>query len=187
METLYLEKKYDFPILTKQCQDFLGSSISEDNVCTILNQSSKWDEKNMIEKCKEFIFKHPTKTISSNDFLNIDKLNLINFIQSEEFYCQEELIFEKCISWSKKQTSSFRDAMKDILPHIRFPLMSAHYISTTVKDTNILSEDQFQLLLFVTSNGIAGKIKFFKEPRKKKEDTNRQNHFSERNSHKWNL
>jgi len=50
--------------------------------------------------------------------------------------------------------------------------MSAHYISTTVKDTNILSEDQlFQLLLFVTSNGIAGKIKFFKEPRQKKEDT----------------
>jgi len=69
------------------------------------------------------------------------------FVQDDKLTIEEGLLFESVNKWAenqveKKRASSSKELLKDVVPHIRFPLMEVTKIASVISQSDLLDQDQ---------------------------------------------
>jgi len=104
------------------------------------------------------------KLLESKTFLSASKESIAAFLKDDRFGAPEAQIFEAVLKWAKQKCSSEKpDELKkflekDILPLIRFPLMTSAEIATKVIPSGLLEMQQtLDLFAYVGAVSALGK------------------------------
>jgi len=98
---------------------------------------------------------------------------LIEILQSDSLDVKEPELFQTVLAWAREEIKktpgakddqdTMRKTLVDVLPHIRFPLMTATEMALTVTPTRLLTAEQ-ELQLYTHIGSQAGKGKKVLEP-----------------------
>ncbi|XP_071143115.1 BTB/POZ domain-containing protein 6-like [Mytilus edulis] len=178
---LHASQKYQLESLTNDCESYLRQNLSLHNACTILQQAADFALFELASSSHNFLCKHATDIISSEDFLNLSKENLKKILECDGFCTDEILIFNGMMKWvdakieeevwtcdplekrnsqnSKKRKAERevedrrREILGDILYQIRFLDMSIEDFTEVVIPSKILTEkEQLTFLRIMSSN-----------------------------------
>jgi len=142
-----LAAKYQVPKLQGVCLSYMESGISEDSVLEMYEMGPKifGDESFGLK----FISEHIQNLIKKPSFLKLSEDRLLNIVKCESLHIDEFTLFEAVLAWAdaKIQESiveglTRKQLLRDIVHHIRFPLMDLPTIAKIVTPTGILSPEQ---------------------------------------------
>ncbi|CAB4008514.1 BTB POZ domain-containing 6 isoform X2 [Paramuricea clavata] len=106
VSVMYLSKKYIVPSLTEKCVNNLASSIKAENVMSILEQATHFDERKLEMSCWEFIKSNTKQAVASTDFNNISQKTLASLLRRNELNIVEVELFRAVLKWSDFQCST---------------------------------------------------------------------------------
>jgi len=125
----------------------------------------------------EFIEMFTTDTLKNgqDDFRNLPVDVVISILKSDKLTAKEVDIFDAAVGWGKaelkreskktEEKSRLSDVMKDVLPHIRFPVMEMADVATKVTTSGLLSNEQIlALYTFIGSRPADGSTDKLKLP-----------------------
>jgi len=120
---------------------------------TIKNVLKKVIDKNGKHKlAMEYFEIFAGKVIKQKEFTKVSKELLIQIVKSDLLNVKEADLFESVIVWGKAEATNqkldgskpedLKKVLADILPHIRFPLMTTTDLATVVTQSGLLDSDQ---------------------------------------------
>merc|ERR1712137_627584 len=176
MGTLYAAKKYGVTGLSDACVNFLRHSITRRNVCMIFAQAQMFDEGVLEKECLRMIERHAKDILDSAGFREIPPSGLRTILQSDRLGVREITIFRACLRWAececKRQRlppnkENKRQVLRDVYPHIRFPLVTTEEVVEEVVPSGVLtSEELVQLFSFLCAKpGHQPELIFSSQPR----------------------
>ena len=153
MHIMHVSKKYDLPLLTQACVDFMDKGLDVTNAFTILEHSLFFEEKDLSKKCMHIIEKHTQDVFNSMTFEDISQEKLSYVLDSEDINMEEIDIFKKCCQWAEKtnKKKSTREVLGKTLYKIRFPVMTLAEFTKSVRPTNVLTmEEQLSIYTYLS-------------------------------------
>lgn len=151
MQILYAAKKYSVQGLVDNCTRFLQVNINIDNVCCILEQAHLFDELLLYNECLDFIYDNAEDVMTLDHFSTLCATCTEDIISSDRLFVDEKVVFESMLIWADNVCESKelegtdnnrRDALGDLLYHIRFPLLSLSYYADVVSKCDVLSQGE---------------------------------------------
>jgi hypothetical protein len=93
-------------------------------------------------KAKDFILKHAEKVLTAGGFDQLPKAMVVALLGDEKLDAKEESLFEAVASWgeSNKGSGTVRDAVADLLPHLRFDEMPHAFLHQRVRQSGLVSD-----------------------------------------------
>lgn len=94
--------------------------------------------KELVEKCAQVIAEEATDVFNSDDFLQLSEDVLITLLEND-FLCIEEIdVWTSVFRWARNHVEKNRDktleqVIKNLVPYIRFPLMTNQELLEVVK------------------------------------------------------
>ena len=119
-----------------------------------------FDERELMDKCIDFIDTNAANVFKSQDFLTISAEALLAIVSSECLgWIQEVKVFKACVKWAKHQqskcgdnTKSLRDLLDMFLHEIRFARMSKEELESITKECpDILTKQEKNVLTRYTA------------------------------------
>ena len=157
LQVLYVAKKYILPSLAQKCVVFLMRNLDVANVLCVLSDAQKYDEKNLVDRCWEMIESETEEVVKSEDFVKIDKSLLEAMVKRATLTISEVELFRAVDLWAteecKRQAVLASGNVKrrilgeQIVKNIHFPVMEEKDFTSTVIDSNILSETEVRELV----------------------------------------
>lgn len=132
-------KKYKLSGLEHLCLQKMKTGVSVQSVCIILNHAV---DKELKEKCLDFIFKHPQQVLETDEFLELHQQHLTTLIGDDKFNVKEEVIFEVLVKWAVKECQrqninvnlqNENLVVGDIIKLVRFGLMEYRFVKDRCK------------------------------------------------------
>jgi len=148
---LYSSRKYSVDALMDRCLKFLEESLTEDNVCQILEQCHGYGEVDLEQKALKILTEAGVKVIKSPGFLDLCSRCIHEFLKSEQLKLKEEQIFEAVMSWARGQCKAenvienrenLRRILGEMINEIRFTEFSLDYLVSVVGPSEILTNDE---------------------------------------------
>ena len=102
MHILNASKKYDIPLLTQSCVDFIDKSLNPNNACSILKHSLFFEEKELTNRCMLMIEDNTQSAFSSDAFMGISQDTLAYVLESDDLRMAEIDIFKQCFNGPRK-------------------------------------------------------------------------------------
>ncbi|XP_052783643.1 uncharacterized protein LOC128219731 isoform X2 [Mya arenaria] len=169
MATMYAAKKYDIQPLTNRCKTFLEKEIAVENVCIILDQASKFEEKELIQQCLSFVSENPDLVFESDGFLSISSETMRYVLEQEKTTPKlpPEEVYASCKKWAKQSCSTtglevtdqtLRQKLGELILLVDIAGMSFESFTYNVVQENILSDSE--------------KVTFLKELGERKKNVN---------------
>eukprot|EP01080_Neovahlkampfia_damariscottae_P003965 gene3965-7221_t len=144
---------YELTDLRNSCFDFIVKSLDKDTVSTMLMQAKRkefeFDTTELITKCFALIEKKTTDVIESPGFLSLDKDVIIQILQSDKIAVDEADLYKAAIKWGKnlckdkENYSDLKEVVGDVMKHIRYPLIDAVDLITTVRHDGFMPRDLY--------------------------------------------
>jgi hypothetical protein len=135
------------------CFEFLvQSSSSGNNICELLmnGKNGKYgpmDVDGLVSKCVKIISEEPEMVLLSPDFLKLDSDIILSIIKSSQMDVDELVIFKALHAWGKNQekltSKDEKEILKDLIVHVRLPLISSESLIKIVKPTNLVPFDSY--------------------------------------------
>jgi hypothetical protein len=169
VELMYAAKKYDLPELTSKCSELLKSDLTEKNAVTIYQAAQLLEDKELEGRAEAWVVRNLHKLMEEeSDFLNLTKDNLKTLLAKDDLDVAELDLFQACLKFVKSiyniflegaginlfcliRWSSFSASgtpqLSDILPLIRFPLISPEDFSINVVPTGVLEMEKCVIVL----------------------------------------
>ncbi|XP_033735166.1 BTB/POZ domain-containing protein 6-like [Pecten maximus] len=154
---MYTAHKYNVRRLVKECGQFMMDNMSTANVCTIMENANLFDNRELRQKCLEFIQNQCTEIVESKLLTSLGPDCLGEVLRSEELDAKEEDIFAAVVSWAdcrctekclEVNGSNRRQVLGDLLYLVRFPLTSQKtFASISEANENLLSLEE-QVVVF---------------------------------------
>jgi len=154
----YLANHYKVEVFKKYLDLFLTSGLTTENALSLFSQHGVGIR---------FLATHP-ELLSNSQFFQLSKDRIIDLVSSDAFNLNEIEIFKLALEWGKaqvkkKKTSDgevdikdLKSELKDILLHIRFPLMSNIDIAGSVVPSGVLdTQETLNLFTYLGSGGKA--------------------------------
>merc|ERR1712080_387105 len=86
--------------VTKSCSQFLMKRIQLENCFEFKNFAKAHDDINLVSKCDSFMLEHFADIVKQEEFLKMDKEDLLVFIASDIIGLEsEEQVFDCILSW----------------------------------------------------------------------------------------
>ncbi|XP_013393274.1 BTB/POZ domain-containing protein 17 isoform X2 [Lingula anatina] len=133
---LVLADKYNLLPLKESCAEYMASHLAEScSACTIVSwyQYAKTCDLKEFEKiCCKFIVLNIGIVILSEDWVRLDKSNLMDFLRRSDMVIESEFaLFNAVVSWmiSAEHVEDIEENLEDIVPLIRFPWMKPQELS----------------------------------------------------------
>ena len=144
MHIIHASKKYDIPLLTKACVEFMDKGLDASNVLTVLEHSIFFEEKDLSKKCMEIVGRNTKDVFNSDPFMDITQDALTYVLDSDDLNMEEIDIFKRCCQWAEKNNSKkpTREVLGKALYKIRFPTMTLADFTNTVQPTNLLTMEE---------------------------------------------
>lgn len=149
MQLLPAADEFGLHDLRLSCFELLVKAVNKDTVCTMMIAAQRGDydfnAERLITKCISFVEKHTTDVFQSEAFVQFDERVIIEMFQSNKLSIDEIDVFKAAIRWGKarqKETGKpLKEILKNIIPHIRFPLISASELLKIVKPEGVVPKN----------------------------------------------
>lgn len=161
---IILEKENVYPIiniadkfkiedLKSSCFTFLVKNL-DTNSCISMIMTAKtggftFDSKDLIRQCITFIEKNTQEILESPGFFTFDKDIIISVLQSDKISCDEIELYNAAIKWGKEQCkdkknfSDLKKVLEGVMDHIRYPLIDARDLISTVKQDGFMPRELY--------------------------------------------
>lgn len=153
MKLLPVADQFNVSSLRKACFEYLVRNINKDSVIKMLLESQdgtyKFNCDELISRCLKFIDKHTSDVIKSNDFFLFEERTVKEMVQSNKLNVEEIDLFKAIIRWGNYRrrdincTTPLKEILKDLVPHIRYPLISGPDLVNIVRPCQVAPEDLY--------------------------------------------
>jgi len=135
-------KTLEFWDVNKACSRFLMNEIQPEN-CFELKTFAKYEEDiDFVSKCDSYIVENFADIVKQEEFLKMNKEDLLVFIASDSIGLEnEEQVFDCIISWIDHDKSLRSEFFQDFLEHIRFSNLSSEYLVTKIENEPLINMD----------------------------------------------
>ncbi|OWF54613.1 BTB/POZ domain-containing protein 6-like [Mizuhopecten yessoensis] len=143
-------RKYMVDRLVKECETFLKSSLTTDNVCLLLEQAHIYTEESIREDCVNMIARSPEEVLKSTSFVDLCGVCVKSIAESVDLAVEESVVYEAVIRWSEAECgrqgleltdTNRRNVLGDILYTVRFPIMDTKYLLQHVITRDVLTTE----------------------------------------------
>eukprot|EP00808_Paulinella_micropora_P005358 g76171.t1 len=147
---LEFASRYDVKVVQQLCTSQL--QVTEKNVWEMFMLGPSIGRPDLalafIRDNTEAVFKH-------KDFLNLSSADMLRLLKDDELgYLSEMEILEHTLRWgqveAKRREMALKDAVQDLLPQIRFPVMSAQEIAIIVSKSLLPEKTLNELFRWVS-------------------------------------
>ena len=162
VSVMYLAKKYIVPSLSAKCAGSLRSFMTAENAMSILEAATKFDEKELVKSCLNFIKLNTRNAITSKDFDNISQTTLATLLKLDDMDASEVELFQAVLNWSDSQCSkndmeptreNKRSVIGDAIYHLRFLAMSQNEFAQNVATSGLLTAEEM-IPIYNMFNGV---------------------------------
>jgi hypothetical protein len=132
---------------------FLVKNLDTDTcinmIMTAKSGGFKFDSSELITKCVGFIEKKTQDILESPSWFLLDKDVLISIVQSDLICVDEIELYNSCIKWGKhfckdqKTFSDLKQVLEGVMDHIRYPLIDAKSLISTVKQDGFMPRNLY--------------------------------------------
>jgi hypothetical protein len=157
LDILALSEEFGIPTLKEMCSKFIQENVDVDNSCMLLELSREYNCQTLTEFCLKFIDQNVIRILSTNGFTELSEATLIIVIQRNELQLKDEEevdIFHAVLRWAKNRFVGFgdhhlpeiinkelREISKNVIQHIRFPLMTSEQLSSIIEPTHFVPQE----------------------------------------------
>ena len=122
---MYLAQKYIIPLLNEKCVNFLLQNLNPENVLDVLEQATRFDEKELEKQCWKIIESRTGKVVASDSFNNITQTTFAKLLKRDKLKISEVRLFKAVLKWIDFQCS--RKNLKPTLENRRSIIGEAIY------------------------------------------------------------
>ncbi|ODN04818.1 BTB/POZ domain-containing protein 6 [Orchesella cincta] len=125
-------KKYIVPHLVDRCSDILMTELKPENIFQILHHAQFFQLKKLEGACNRYIDRNSQAIVNSEEFINLGKPILTDFLKRDGLNMNEEALFQAVLRWASSECQrnsieanyeNLRLTLGDCLKLIRFPAM----------------------------------------------------------------
>ncbi|XP_041356595.1 BTB/POZ domain-containing protein 6-like [Gigantopelta aegis] len=148
---LYASKKYDIVDLEKKCLNYMESSLTTHDVCTVMEQSHLYNEEDLMKQCLKYIWQNGDAVLKSDSFCNLCHDCFTKIIKADELEAGEASVFEASIYWSDAECrrqgrevtpENRRNFLGESIYLIRYSILDPKYFDQNVSPTRLLTETE---------------------------------------------
>ena len=122
----------------KACARFMETQLDVTNCVGIYYFAQMHNCEDLRVKAQEHTEKNFVEVSRGEEFLSLDIKRVIEILQSNELNVEkEEFVFEAAMSWVNHDKDNHKRYLPELLPHIRFGLMSSKYIHEHVMHNEV--------------------------------------------------
>jgi len=142
---------YQVAGLRRNCFDFMIRSLNKDTVLETLTKAQHgkfdFDATDLIKRIVIFLEKNAHEVIKTKSFLELTG-DVVQMIMKNNNSAFDEVdAFNACLTWAKNQQETTKQdlatILKDISPHIRYPLMTPSELVRIVKPSKVAPVDLY--------------------------------------------
>ena len=159
LKCLHAGKKYCIKGLEDLCTQFLDSSVSAENVCTMYEQARFFELSGLVSKCKTVLKENELKVIKGSDILKLHHDSLIDFLVNGSLSDNEVDYFQAANRWSEEECKrqetdvipeNKRKVLGPALYEINFGLFTPEAFAKEVSPTGLLTaEEQLKIYRWI--------------------------------------
>lgn len=133
-DLIYLAKQYNARNCMTQCELFLKSKLTAENVCSALELATVCNDMEMYRSCLEVIEQNFRRVLTTEGFLSCNHNVLKHILLSNIENRDEFLLFEACMLWAKNSLErnnmdhnnmmDWRSELGECFDFIRFAAMT---------------------------------------------------------------
>ncbi|XP_067660782.1 BTB/POZ domain-containing protein 6-like [Haliotis asinina] len=151
MGLMYTARKYNVDALYDLCVKFLMASLSEDNVCQILEECHGYGEQELEQKALDVLTQGGEKVTASPGFVHLCQDCLKKFLKSDLVRAKEEDVFEAVLSWTHERCrkegvsdtpENRRRLLGEMRYEIRFTSLSLEFLVNVVGPSRMLTDSE---------------------------------------------
>ncbi|XP_046547323.1 BTB/POZ domain-containing protein 6-like [Haliotis rubra] len=148
---MYTSNKYSLDALYDLCVTFLEVSLSEDNVCQILEQCHRYGELDLEQKALKILTEGGERVTKSPGFVGLCSDCLGKLLKSDTLNMKEEDVFEAVLSWTKERCrkegvsdtpENRQRLLGDLRYEIPFTSLSQEYLTKVVGSSGLLTAEE---------------------------------------------
>ena len=156
-DMLYLAKKYDVEQLVTVCLNFVRTHINRKNVVIFYHELHFFGEVSLLDRCFAEMDQYAHYLINNNEYLKDFSKDLFRILLQRDTFCAREVdIFDAMKWWASRHINAqdkvdpetavppqkVRAVLDDLLPLVRFPLMTLKEFVQIAIPTNILTHEE---------------------------------------------
>ena len=127
--------------LKNRCTSFLEKILSPANCLVIESTAEKFDCEALKNTATHYVHDNFITIATSDEFLHLEVDRLIEIVSSDDTKVEhEEQVFEAIMSWVKFDIINRRKYFKDLVTHVRFPLISPYYLMDHVESEDLVCQ-----------------------------------------------
>lgn len=127
---------FQIATLRDACAKFLEEQLDPCNCLGIQRFADAHSLKQLASRCRTFALLNFPEVAQHEEFLDLHKDELEEYLASDELsISREELVFEAVMHWVYHRVEYRRPMLKELLQHVRLPLLHPNYFVQTVSDT----------------------------------------------------
>ncbi|CAB3984989.1 BTB POZ domain-containing 6-like, partial [Paramuricea clavata] len=149
---MYLAQKYIIPSLYEKCVNFLLENLNPENVLDVLEQATRFDEKELEKRCWKIIVSKTGKVVASDSFNNISQTTLTKLLKrTDKINIPEVKLFQAVLIWIDFQCScknleptgeNRRSVIGEAIYDFRFFSMSHKEFAQHVSKSGLLTAEE---------------------------------------------
>eukprot|EP00061_Rhincodon_typus_P008289 g30769.t1 len=131
------------------CAKFLEEQLDPCNCLGIQKFADTHSLKVLHSKCRCFGLQTFSEVALHEEFLGLEKDELIDYVSSDDLVIsKEETVYESVMRWVYHDIDRRRPMLKELLTHVRLPLLHPNYFVQTVEGNQLIqsSPECYQLL-----------------------------------------
>lgn len=142
-----------FKELSSSCFEYVvKTQCTPENVLSLLmngknGKFGKVKTDDLIQKCEKLIASEAENIFTSKSIHSLDEDLLVSLLKSSQLQIDEEELYFSVLKWgekkSKEEGKQVKDVLKNVLPHIRLPLISSETLVTKIKPTKYFSHEDY--------------------------------------------
>jgi len=145
VKNLYLTSMMlKFKDVNKACSQFLMNQIKLENSFEIKTFAKTHDDIGLVSKCDSYILEHFGEIMKQEEFLKINKEDLLVLMARKKIVLEnEEQVFNGILSWIDHDRSLRSGFFKDLMEEVRINSLSSEYLVTKIEKEPLIKNCDF--------------------------------------------
>ncbi|CAI9586617.1 unnamed protein product [Staurois parvus] len=140
-EILWMSDFLDISSLRNLCVKFLESQLDPLNCVGIKKIADTLSIPSLSDKTSKMMLERFTEVSIQEEFLDLSKEELIEYLSSDDLVVpKEEVVFEAVLRWYKKNETRGEKVLKDLLEHVRLPMLDPAYFLEKVEMDKVIQD-----------------------------------------------
>ncbi|XP_033001630.1 kelch-like protein 35 [Lacerta agilis] len=140
---LELSSFLQIPRLKDACVAFLEGQLRPLNCLGILKVANSFSIPSLTERSKRCLLEGFVEVSRHKEFLELGAEELVGCLSSERLAVRkEESVFEAVLRWVRHDVAARKGALKDLLQHVRLPLLDPVYFLEKVETDELIQESK---------------------------------------------